>query len=470
VVETAAVGIFRCDPKGVCVYVNERWCEFSGLSPEQIVGTATTLSHIHPDDRERVRATWEVTVGTGLPFRCEYRYLQADGTLRWILGQVNEERDADGVLTGYIGTSTDITELHVLREELQKSHAQLEARVRERTVQMERMAKIVEGSDDAIISSDFSGKVVSWNPAAETIFGYTAEEMIGRASLFLTPEDRMEEAQMLREKARAGESARQVETVRVSRSGERIDVALSIFPLRDADGTIIGTSVIVRDIRERRKAELRLRQLSWRLMRSQDEERRRVARELHDSTAQTVAGLAMNLSVLAQGGATLTEKKGAKLLQDSLGLAENAVSDLRSQAYLLHPPLLDERGLNAAMRWFVEGFSERSGIPVEVEIAPNFPRLAEQLEMTIFRVLQESLSNVRRHARSETARIRLALVEGCVQLEIRDRGRGIRQAEAEGLGVGIAGMRERLLQMGGSLSIVPNEPGTAVIARFPQIL
>jgi signal transduction histidine kinase len=136
----------------------------------------------------------------------------------------------------------------------------------------------------------------------------------------------------------------------------------------------------------------------------------------------------------------------------------------------LHPPLLDERGLNAALRWFVEGFSERSGIEVAVEIDPDFPRLSDQLEMTIFRVLQESLSNVRRHAQSKTAHIRLALVEGSVQLEIHDSGRGIRQAEAEGLGVGIAGMRERLLQLGGSLRIISNNPGTAVIARFPQIL
>jgi signal transduction histidine kinase len=178
----------------------------------------------------------------------------------------------------------------------------------------------------------------------------------------------------------------------------------------------------------------------------------------------------MNLSVLTQGGATLAEEKGAALLRDSLELADHAVRDLRSQSYLLHPPLLDERGLPAALRWFVEGFTARSGIKVTIEIQEGFPRLADQLEMTIFRVIQESLSNVRRHARSPTALIHLAVVDGWVQLEIRDHGVGLPKAKTDGLAVGIAGMRERLLQLGGSLSMVPSEPGTAVIARLPQNL
>ncbi len=466
---SSPVGIYRADTAGLCLYANERWCELAGYPPEVALGTGWERV-VHPEDRARVGGEWSRMAALGVPFRSEYRYLQPGGRVVWIFGEVVEERDADGRLTGYVGTATDITELRRMREELQQSHAQLEERVRERTEQIGRMAMIVAAMDDAIISSEFAGKIVSWNPAAEAIFGYTAEEMIGETSYKVTPENRIGEARELKEQVRRGEPVLQLETVRMARSGELIEVSLSIFPLRDAAGQVCGTSAILRDIREQKKTERRLRALSWRLLRTQDEERRRLARELHDSTAQTVAGLAMSLSLLTQEGGGMPEERRVALLADCLELAEGAVRELRTQSYLLHPPLLDERGLNAALRWFVDGFAERSRIVVELAIDPRFPRLHEQLEMTIFRVIQESLSNVRRHAKSATASIRMALEDGWVTLEIRDRGCGLPREEGEWLGVGIAGMRERLLQLGGSLTITANEPGTAVIARLPEVL
>ena len=463
------VGIYRADAAGLCKYVNARWCELAGYPQEAALGAGWERV-IHPEDRARVHEEWGRMAAQGVPFRSEYRYLQPSGRVVWIFGEVVEERAADGQVAGYVGTATDVTELRRMRAELEQSQAELEERVRERTREIERMAMIVEASDDAIISLDFAGNVVSWNPAAEAIFGYAAEEMIGKSSLLLAPGNMIEEARMLKVRARNGETVRQFETVRVARSGELIEVSVSLFPLRDAAGRVVGTSGIVRDIRQRKKAERLLRHLSWRLLRTQDEERRRLARELHDSTAQTVAALAMNLSLLTQSGGPVGEEKRAALLADSLALAGDTVRDLRTQAYLLHPPLLDERGLNAALRWFVQGFTERSGIAVEIEIDAEFPRLHEQLEMTIFRVIQESLSNVRRHAQSATAAIRVALADGWVTLEIRDRGCGIPRDAGDGMGVGIAGMRERLLQLGGSLTLAPNDPGTAVIARLPEIL
>ena len=466
---SSPVGIYRADAAGLCRYVNARWCEMAGYPPEVALGNGWERV-IHPEDRARVHAEWGRMAGQGVPFRSEYRYLQPGGRVVWIFGEVAEERDAEGRVTGYVGTATDITELRRMRAALEQSQAELEERVVERTRQIERMALIVAASDDAIISSDFEGKVVSWNPAAAAIFGYAAEEMLGKSSLLVTPPDRIEEARMLKAQVRSGATVRQFETVRVARSGELIEVALSLFPLHDVEGKVLGTSAIVRDIRERKKAERQLRQLSWRLLQTQDEERRRLARELHDSTAQTVVALAMNLSLLTQNGAALPEERRAALLADSLALAGDTVRELRTQSYLLHPPLLDERGLNAALRWFVQGFTERSGIAVEIEIDPEFPRLHEQLEMTIFRIVQESLSNVRRHAQSAWAAVRVALGGGWVTLEIRDRGGGLPPGEGGGKGVGIAGMRERLLQLGGSLTLAPNDPGTAVLARLPEIL
>ena len=466
---SSPVAIFRADAEGECTFVNARWCELAGLPPGAALGSGWE-SAIHPEDRARVRDEWGRTAAEGVPFRSEYRFLQPSGTSVWLLGEVVEERDASGRLMGYVGTATDISELRRMREELQRSHAELEDRVRERTAELERMAMIVAGSDDAIMSCDLQGTIVSWNQAAESIFAYAAEEIIGKTTALITPADCLDEARAMRERVKAGETVNRVETVRVAQSGELIEVSLTAFPLRDSQGEIIGTSGIMRDIRERKKAERRLHRLSWRLLRTQDEERRRVARELHDSTAQGLAALAMNLSLLSQPGVALDGERRAVLLADSVELAAGAVRDLRSQAYLLHPPLLDERGLNAALRWFVQGFSERSGIAVTIEIDADFPRLHEQLEMSIFRVIQESLSNVLRHARSATASIRVALLDGWVTLEIRDAGCGLASDVGEGTGLGIAGMRERLLQLGGTLTIAPNDPGTVVIARLPEVL
>jgi PAS domain S-box-containing protein len=387
----------------------------------------------------------------------------------WTLGQAAEEHDAAGTLLGYVGVITDVTAEHRAQEALRHANSELELRVHERTAELQQMALIVENSDDAIISADYEGIIRSWNPAAETMFGYSAEEMIGRESTaILTPAERLDESRELKRRVRAGETISHHETVRVSRTGELIEVAISLNPLRGAAGQIYGTFAVVRDITERKKAERSLQQLSGRLLRLQDEERRRVARELHDSTSQTLAGLSLNLAVLNRGFDTMPAPRRAEILADSLGLAESAARDLRTHAYLLHPPLLDERGLAAAVRWFVEGFSARSNIAVQLKISPRFPRLAEQIETTIFRVVQESLTNVHRHAQSATATIRLAARGGWITLEIRDRGRGLPAESQEELGVGIAGMKERLRQLRGTLTIQSSRRGTVVRARLPR--
>jgi signal transduction histidine kinase len=260
----------------------------------------------------------------------------------------------------------------------------------------------------------------------------------------------------------------QLETIRVARSGEMIEVALSVFPLRDTDGKVSGTSAVLRDIRQQKKTERRLRQMSERLLKVQDEERRGLARELHDSTAQSLAALSMNLSLLQQDGASAPPEKRAAWVADSLSLAEEIARELRTHAYLLHPPLLDERGVPAALRWFVEGFAARSGIAVDLVIAPEIGRLRSQIELTIFRVVQASLSNVHRHAKSPTACVRLDRADGWLTLEVRDAGCGIAGDLSQLVGVGVAGMRERLASVGGMLTIDSGESGTTIIGQIPD--
>lgn len=460
------VGICRGDKQGGCIYVSERWCEMAGLPLEAALGTGWSQA-LHPEDAVRVTAEWKRCQEQRLPFRLEFRYRQPSGRVIWVYAEAMEERDADGQFVGYVGAVSDITEWRAMREALQRSHAELEARLRERTAQWEQMAMMVAASGEAIISSSLSGQIVSWNQAAERMFGFSAAEMIGQSTFVVTPANRLDEARELKARVQRGESINDFETVWVARSGELIEVALSIIPRRNASGRIVGTWAMVRDMRERKKAERRLRQLTGRLLRVQDEERRCLARELHDATAQSLAALCMNLSMLKEHDGSLSAEKRAALLTDGLLLAEGIGRDLRTHAYLLHPPLLDERGLRPALCWLIDGFAARSGIKMDLRIAPGFGRLPEAVELTIYRVVQESLSNVYRHSKSPSAEIRLGVSAGWATLEVRDAGCGLPGVVQECHGVGITGMRERLAQFGGALTIDSQPTGTTVVARLP---
>lgn len=464
--DLSPVGIVQTDKEGRYVYANVRWCQMTGYSQDWVIGR-NWEQVVHPDDIETVREAWMRMNEYGVPFSMECRYARADGRAIWVCSEAMELRDSQGRLAGYLATASEITEVRRMREEVQRCSAELEARVRERIIEWEKMAMIVAASADAIISCDVTGRIVSWNRSAERIFGYIAEQMTGQSTTLITPEDRREEAEAIKQRVRKGERFDHFETVRVGRSGELIDVSMSIFPLQDASGVVTGMSAVIRDIREQKTAERRLRQLSGQLLRVQDEERRRLARELHDSTAQSLAALSVNLSLLGQHGDQLPEEKRVSLLADSLALADGVGRGLRTHAYLLHPPLLEECGLPAALRWLAEGFSKRSGITVELDLPPELERFDAQRELTLFRVVQESLANVHRHTKSQAAHIRLERQIDEIILEVRDEGGGASREGEEQPGVGIGGMRERLAQVGGSLTVSLHSSGSIVRARIP---
>jgi signal transduction histidine kinase len=216
-----------------------------------------------------------------------------------------------------------------------------------------------------------------------------------------------------------------------------------------------------------------LRELTARLMQLQDEERRRIARELHDSVGQTLAALTMNLTTVSADIERLGET--AKTVSDSLALAQEMHKEVRTVSYLLHPPLLDEAGLASALRWYVEGFAERSKIQVQLEIVEDFGRLPQDMETALFRTVQECLTNIHRHSGSPVASIRLALTADEIRLRVEDRGVGIPREKLDEVisdrtpGVGIRGMRERLRQLGGSLAIQSGENGTVVEVSLPMV-
>jgi PAS domain S-box-containing protein len=247
------------------------------------------------------------------------------------------------------------------------------------------------------------------------------------------------------------------------------------FQLRVSRPSVARSMRIVvahEDITEVKRAQQDLARLSSRLMQVQDEERRAIARELHDTTAQNLLAIRMNAARLREPAAAAGEP-ALRALAETLDLSEQCLQQVRTLSYLLHPPLLDEMGLPSALRWFAKGFTERSNIEVQVHLGEDsgLP-LPREIATTLFRVAQEALSNVHRHSGSATALITLARGHDVIRLEIADRGRGLKtpidtRDDVQAIGVGISGMRVRLEQLGGRLEIESNSYGTRVAARVP---
>jgi signal transduction histidine kinase len=217
-----------------------------------------------------------------------------------------------------------------------------------------------------------------------------------------------------------------------------------------------------------------LEMLNSRMLMLQDEERRHIARELHDSIGQLLAAISMN-SVVVQTESHKLSPQAAKCVAENAGMVEEINKQIRTISHLLHPPLLDETGLASALRWYVEGFSERSKIGVKLHIPSDFGRLPQEMELSIFRMVQECLTNIHRHAESPTAGICITQGDGRLIVEIEDAGQGIpleKRLSLESLaqtGVGFRGMRERLRRLGGTLEIESNGHGTRVTAILPVV-
>jgi len=330
-----------------------------------------------------------------------------------------------------------------------------------------RYQLLIEGVKDcAIFMIDPKGNVTSWNTGAERIYGYRAQEIMGRNVACFYPESTMS-AQFLSQAATDGKVEEQGWRLRKDGSGFWAD---SVITSMWENGELQGFSKVVRDITPRKRAEDDLRALSARLMEMRDEERRRIARELHDSAGQILAAIKMRLAPLVQPG--LQKAEPAKVIRECLGLLDQLTREIRTLSHLLHPPLLDEIGLASALRLYVEGFSERSGIRVELDVSSDFGRISQDLETAIFRIVQECLTNIHRHSGSRTAKINIWQARNGgrhdVLVRVKDEGRGISGpthsgTEAARIGVGIRGMHERVHQLGGSMQVSTEAEGKGTI-------
>jgi PAS domain S-box-containing protein len=389
--------------------------------------------------------------------------LPSSGKTKWAFGSTVPHLDTNGNLVRVITSFMDLTEQRRALEALRESEERFRTLVRDLHV-----AVVLHRPD---LSIEFA------NAAAYHMFDVPAGEAVGKTTadygIALCDENGLElppERDPVATVFRTGASIPNG-LLGFRRAG--VDQVLWVFgnvvPQFDANGKVIRAIATFADVTQMKNAERAIHQLSTQLMRLQDEERRRLGRELHDGLAQTV--LAINLSLAQVRQSLKSEERASLALEKARALTQQMSREIRTLSYLLHPPLLDELGLVSALREYAHGFGERSSIETQLQVLTGFSRLPQELELTLFRVVQESMANIQRHSGSNTAEIRLRQEDELVTLEIRDCGRGMvvpfnGSSSPARLGVGIAGMRERMSQLGGRLEILSGSGGTTVRATI----
>ncbi len=467
-VAASNIGLWDWDLATNEVYFSREWKSQLGHAEDEISNRLEEWqSRLHPDDLAPTLAKVQRFMeDPHAHYEAEFRLRHKDGSWRWIFTQAQVFRDAAGKPARMMGCHIDITERKQAEHALQAS--ELRHRLMAETIVAYAFAYRVE--PDRSLKLDWATSPIT------KVLGYSEAELKSGVSFrsLIHPDDRATQQAALDRVTKGGE-AEILEMRLTAKSGQLRWLRSHLRPeWSDTERRVVRIYGACQDITERKQAEEALRQLSGRLLRLQDEERRRIARELHDNTAQQLAALAMNLSSLqkAVAGKAVAERT----LADSLALTDRAALEIRTLSYLLHPPVLEEVGLVGALRDYAGGLAKRSGVKIEVEADGQIGRLDKEHEMALFRLTQEALGNIVRHSGSATATIRLTRRDKEICLEVKDDGHGIppeklqrvRSAAAE-LGVGIAGMRERMRQLGGRLEIDSNSGGTTVRAVLQAV-
>jgi PAS domain S-box-containing protein len=361
----------------------------------------------------------------------------------------------------------------------------------------DRFRLFVESVQDyALFLLDPKGNVTSWNRGAKRIKGYDASEIIGKNFSNFYPEEdiRARKPEMELEVA-AREGRFEDEGWRLRKDGSRFWASVIITAIRDDSGNLVGFGKVTRDITEKMQAQVALdranqelkrevlerklaeqrviqsekslRSLSLHLLRTQDEERKRIGRDLHDSLGQVLTAMKLNLA-----GAKGETDEDQVAIERCIGLADDCIREVRTISYLLYPPMLEELGLKSAIPWYLDGFTQRSGIKSNFECSADFQRLPRDMELALFRLLQEALTNVHRHSESLVAQVRLHRDGNNAVLEIQDAGKGLpeeigKSGSTPATGVGLRGMDERMRQLGGRLQISCSGKGTTLTAIVP---
>ncbi len=385
----------------------------------------------------------------------------------------------DESYTALAGEQDRLRGIALLQQKAQ-ALAELQRTTEELRQTEERFRLLVDGVKDyAIFMLDPTGHILSWNLGAKRIKGYEPQEIIGKHFSVFYPAEEIRSGKPDRElKIASSEGRFEEEGWRLRKDGSLFWANVLITALYDESGRLRGFAKVTRDITERKRSEESRRELSARLLSLQDDERRRLARELHDSTAQTLSALSLNLALLNHYSEISNHPTAGKALAESIDLVNQASGEVRSMSYLLHPPLLDHGGLVKALPWYVEGFTKRSNIQVELEVSLGpFDQLPREVETALFRIVQEALTNIYRHSGSSTAGVRLQGGREATRLQVWDHGKGLKEGSFKtlddipaSLGVGIRGMHERVRQLGGRMEVRSESTGTTIDVVLPSFV
>jgi len=457
VVETQSDLICRYVPEGRITFMNPAFrrffnfplegfpdCRMCDILPQSLVG-----------DPLEIRRKLESVGGI---MEVEQEVLDQDGNKRWFECTAHWVLDAANRLVEIQEILRDVTENRLAKIRLEESEAGY------------RM--LFENDWDGIAIVNREGVIGDVNPSLCALLRFKPEDVMGRRFVDVIPFSNLPEEVLLEAATGSGKTRqlRSVEMLRVDGKKVFVDVVTASY-------VSSGRQLVqwnFRDVTARKKADAQLRSLSARLLKSQDQERRRIARELHDSTGQNLSALQMNLSLLE---ASLQDASPSTLevMEECQQMLDQCCTEIRTMSYLLHPPLLDEMGLVFAIKWFVDGFARRTGLWVSTELDEKIPRLPIDVEIALYRVLQESFNNIHRHSGGSHTWVRFYRKGELLVLEIEDDGVGIDPEQLTAfnesipvLGVGLLGMRERITQLGGRLVIQSNSTGTLICVMLPQ--
>ncbi|HKV04626.1 MAG TPA: PAS domain S-box protein [Candidatus Acidoferrales bacterium] len=461
------VGVLMLGPRTEIQFANEAALEMWGVTAGQVLGKTGPEAGLIAVEQDGTEIPAAMRPGprvatSGQAIRNEVMGFRRPGSqeILWVYGSAVPYFASDGSLRRIIATMTDVTP---------RKHAEAAL---ERANELNR--HILLSVQEGIVVHGRDLRYELWNPFMERMTGLASRDVLGKHPLELLPFLGETGAYALIEKALHGEISSSLDIpYSVPETGQAGWCDGDFAPLRNEKGEIAGAIVTVRNVTERKRREDELHQLSSRLLQLQDEERRRIARDLHDSFAQSLLAVNLNLAHLSRSGGKLNQQ-GRQVLADAHKIMKGLAREIRSLSYLLHPPALDELGLTSAIEEYASGFSRRSGIQANVEISPGIGRLPQETEIALFRIIQESLGNIQRHSGSASAKIQLNADRSSLRLEVSDRGRGFSSEHLKDqpavpgtLGVGVFGMRERMRQLGGRLEISSGSSGTTVTAVLP---
>jgi len=457
--DNALDAILMADEQMRFVDANRAACVLTGYSREEIL-KLRVQDITPPGNQLLLREIWQNLINTG-KLDGEYELQRKDGTRSTV-----EFRAVANIVSGlHMAILHDITE-------------------RKRAEQVRSLlAAVVDSSDDAILSKSLDGNILSWNQGAERLYGYSTEEIIGQSVSILIPPDRPNELQEVVERLKRGDILQHYETKRIKKDGSCINVSVTLSPVRDGSGRIIGASAIGHDITRRKQAEAeqellyqqvqagetQLRQLASYLQTTQENERASLAREIHDQLGQALTALKMDLAWLTKR--IPREQSALKEKADSMAkLIDETVFAVRHIATELRPGLLDHLGLVAAVEWQAHEFTRHTGIACDLQLEEIQPALEDGLATQLFRIVQEALTNIARHAQATQSTIKLATKAETILLHIEDNGVGIQQSQiTNSKSLGLLGMRERALAYGGQFHIRGHRrKGTRLEIRIPR--